>query len=567
MSDISNRDNNSNDDFDRDIDLMMTRRKNRPDAAASRPSPDMQNRAPRTDGVNGQPQAHNRVSYPAGNPTAEHAQNRAGSVNPANVHRPPAKNGADDKARRLSGAPKPRQGDVRRPDASNAVTPHSSAAQGVNINNAHSHAPELHAGQRIKHSPEESVPHINNRPIRPNPIKGKSTDSDPAATRVTEIGKKAVVPADKKDEKGKKAEADKDVGGQLAIGMVRALVYLVVVTVVAAIISIFVINVGNDVFAFVKSDEVIDVEIPENATSADIADILYENGVIKYKSVFKFYGKLKKISDDYVAGEYSVTPMMNYETLYYEFREKPVSGTSWITIPEGYTVDEIIDLMVSYGIGTKEGYVDAINNYDFDYWFVKELKDSGWDQNRFYRLEGYLFPDTYEFYNASSEVTVINKMLSRFDDIYTEAYKNRAAELNMTTDKIVIIASMIEKEAGQSSDYRNVSSVFYNRLNNAGKFSKLESDATVVYAIQHDTGERPKEVTGETIQYQSPYNTYTNDGLPPGAISNPGMNALKYALYPADTKYFYFVSSGDGVTLFASTNAEHENNKAIIKRK
>lgn len=366
--------------------------------------------------------------------------------------------------------------------------------------------------------------------------------------------------------KKKKKETPAEVGAGLVTGMLKTVIYIVVVAVIASVISIFVINVGNDVYAFVKSDEIIDVTIPEGATPDDIADILYENGVIKYKFIFKLYGQRKHYDEvSFVAGDYTVTPMMNYKDLYNEFREKPISGTSRITIPEGYTVDEIIDLMLSYGIGgSKEDYVEAINNYEYDYWFVKELDEKGTSTDRFYRLEGYLFPDTYEFYNASSAVTVIDRFLQRFDQVYKDVYKERAEEMNLTTDEVVILASMIEKEAGMSSDYRNVSSVFHNRLNNPSTYPRLESDATVVYAIHHLTGERPSDVTGETISFVSPYNTYQNNGLPPGAIANPGINAIKYALYPADTSYYYFVSSKDGITLFASTLAGHEANKASI---
>lgn len=378
---------------------------------------------------------------------------------------------------------------------------------------------------------------------------------------------------DKKDARDKKdgnrdkkvSKEERDVGGFIATNAVRAIVYLVVCTVIGAILSVAVINVGNDMFAFVKSDDVIEVEIPENATTSDVAEVLYENGVIEYKSMFKLYGKLKKKTEDFVAGEYSVTPMMSYSDLFAEFKPKPLSGTSRITIPEGYTVDELIDLMLSYNIGTKEGYVKVINEGNFDYWFVKELKEnesvmakleSG---ERFYLLEGYLFPDTYEFYNASDEWTVINKILARFDEIYTEKMKERATELGRTTDEVVTLASMIEKEAGMASDFRTVSSVFYNRLSKPGTYPKFQSDATVVYAIHHATGERPKKVNSETISYESPYNTYQVDGFPPSAIANPGMNALKYALYPADTNYYYFVSSGD-TTLFGRTAAEHQSN-------
>ncbi len=416
------------------------------------------------------------------------------------------------------------------------------------------------SGQRIVQKDKTDAE--KNGARRPINIKRTNDEVDNQATRKTDMSERVGMD----NGKNKKKKSSSDLGSEMVISMVKAVIYLVFVAVVAVVLSIFIINVGNDVFAFVKSDETVEITIPENATTEDVAEILYQNGIIKYKGIFTLYGNIKDIEENYVAGTFTVSPMMNYKSLIYELKPKPVSGTSWVTVPEGFTVDEIIDLMISYGIGgTKEDYADVINNGDFDYWFVEELETNGWSSDRFYRLEGYLFPDTYEFYNASDAYTVINKMLKRFSEVYTSTYKARAEEIGFTTDQVVTLASMIEKEAGFSSDFRNVSSVFHNRLNSGGTYPRMESDATVVYAIHHLTGERPTDVTGETISFESPYNTYQNNGLPPGAIANPGMNALKYALYPADTNYYFFVSSKSGTTLFASTVAGHEANKQAVK--
>lgn len=349
-------------------------------------------------------------------------------------------------------------------------------------------------------------------------------------------------------------------GADLMANSVKAITYIVLVLVVAIFISIFVIRVGNDVFAFVKSEETVEITIPEDATTQDIASILYDNGIISYPNIFKLYASVKKESGEYLAGDYTVSPSMSYDDLRNEFKPKAVEGTSWITIPEGYSTDEIIDLMLSYGIGERETYVDVINNYDFDYWFIDELEEKGIPEGRYYRLDGYLFPDTYQFYNSSSEVTVINKLLARFDQVFAEAYRSRAAELGYSVDDILSIASLIEKEAGTADDYRKVSSVFHNRLKRPSQFPMLQSDATTAYALQILTGERPKTVTPEDNNTDSPYNTYLNAGLPPGPISNPSASAIRYALYPMDSNYFYFISANDGSTFYASSLVEHNKN-------
>jgi len=282
----------------------------------------------------------------------------------------------------------------------------------------------------------------------------------------------------KNSEKKKKATIGE--GSNTVMSLVKCMAYITVVLIISIIISVFVIFAANDIYGFVKSSDPVEVTIPEDADVGDVAKILYDNKIINYKWLFKL-----KNGDvtDFCAGTYTVSPSMSYDKLIAEFREKVPTGVSWITIPEGFTTDEIINLMVENGIGEKEKYVDVINNYDFDYWFIDELGEDWAADGRIYRLDGYLFPDTYQFYNASSEETVIKKLLSRFNQVFVKSYKERGAELGYTVDEILTLASIIEKEAANQSEFGDVSSVFHNRLNNSANFPYLESDATVVYSI------------------------------------------------------------------------------------
>ena len=314
-------------------------------------------------------------------------------------------------------------------------------------------------------------------------------------------------------------------------------------------------------YAFVKSEEAVQVTIPPNTTLDELSQILYEDGVIRYPRIFKLYALYKHDDMDYIAGEYTISPMMNYSRILSEFKEKEITGTVRITIPEGYTTDDIINLFVNrYGIGTREGFVDVIQNYEFDYWFIRELEENGADKNRIYRLDGYLFPDTYDFYLNSSEQTVINRLLRRFSQIFTREYRNQCAELGFTVDQIVTLASMIEKEAAAPSEFFNVSSVFHNRLKMPDVYPRMESDATVVYAIEHETGERTVD-----LHYDTPYNTYLYDGLPPGPIANPSASAMLAALMVPETNFYYFVS-GNGVTYFSETKEEHDQRIEEIRQ-
>ncbi len=369
-------------------------------------------------------------------------------------------------------------------------------------------------------------------------------------------------PKKEKEERVRFADGE---GGNTVMSVIKAIVYIIFVVVISVFASVFIILVGNDVFAFVKNDEVRDIVIPENADIDAVADVLHENDIIAYPQIFKIYGALKEPEKGYefVQGTYSISPMYNYEELLFAFRETIDDGVTDIMIPEGYTTDEIINLFVSKGIGTKEGFVDVINNYDFDYWFIDELGEDWAADGRIYRLDGYLFPDTYQFYNNSSELTVVRKLLRRFNQIFTDEYREQCTAMGYTVDEMITLASMIEKEAGAASEFFYVSSVFHNRLNNPAAYPRLESDATIVYAIQHETGERPN-LTETT--YETPYNTYTYGGLPPGPIANPSASAILAALRPSKSNYFFFISDA-GVTKFSETKQQHDALVAELRKK
>ena len=384
--------------------------------------------------------------------------------------------------------------------------------------------------------------------------------SDAASTKVNKAVTINGAPATKKKPQPKQDQPDSD---RHVSNIVKVIAYVTFVLVISALLSVFIIMVANDVYAFVKSDEPVEVTIPEDASLNDVAEILHDNRVIKYPGLFKMYARLKHDPCEFIAGEYTVSPKLGYRELLSAFRPKALSGVSWVTIPEGYTTDEIIDLLVEKGIGSRERYVEVINNYDFDYWFIDELGDNWKETGRFYRLDGYLFPDSYEFYNASSEETVINRMLVRFKNIYTKEYRASAEQMGMTTDEVIKLASIIEKEAGTPADYGIVSSVFHNRMKSPWEYPYLESDATIVYAIQHATGTRPR-LTSEDLKYDSPYNSYTHEGLPPGPICSPSNSAILSALNPENTGYYFFVSSGNK-TYFSVTRAEHEAKVAEIR--
>jgi len=185
----------------------------------------------------------------------------------------------------------------------------------------------------------------------------------------------------------------------------------------------------------------------------------------------------------------------------------------------------------------------------FDYAFLRGVP------KRENRLEGYLFPDTYQFSLSEGAYSIINKMLARFDEIYTQEYRTRAKSLGMTDDEIITLASVIEREAQGDGDRKTVAGVFHNRLKNA-QYPYLESCATVQYILK----ERKPVLSVADTKIDSPYNTYQNPGLPAGPIASPGQKSIEAALYPEAHNYLFFVMDSTGKHRFAETFSEHQKN-------
>lgn len=227
-----------------------------------------------------------------------------------------------------------------------------------------------------------------------------------------------------------------------------------------------------------------------------------------------------------------------------------ISSTVKVTIPEGYTVAQIFDLLVKKGAcASTEFLYDALEDYDFsEYSLIKDIKPN---ENRCFLLEGYLYPDTYEFYRLSKGSTVISKILNNMEKRITNDIRAKAAEMGYTTDEILTIASLIEKETGDFENMPIVASVIYNRLN---KPMRLELDCTRNYITFYV---KPY-ISGDENRYNSFYNTYKCSALPAGPICNPGAKAIQAALNPSQTDYFFFFSDPDGNYHFTATIEEHE---------
>ena len=345
----------------------------------------------------------------------------------------------------------------------------------------------------------------------------------------------------------------------------------------ALLITFLVIRTGVKV-AYNKLAQPVDpsdptpivVEIPKGSGASAIAKILYEAGgegepgLIKNKAVFKVYVDFMNKSSGLKAGTYILSRNMSISDIVNIIcTGNPPRNTVKFTISEGMTVEAIAAKLVDKGIlKSEDRFLEMCRtgaDFTNSHWFVKQLVEEG-RPDRVYMLEGYLFPDTYEVYEDATEEEVITKMLDRFNEIYSRKYIERAEELDLTMDQVVILASIIEKEA-KAFDFNKVSAVFFTRLE---RDMPLYSDATLGYILKTNA----IEFSQEELDIDSPYNTYKYSGFPAGPISNPGQAAIEAALYPNEQYmeegyiFFCLMDPSTGALVFAKTAEEHAANVA-----
>ena len=353
--------------------------------------------------------------------------------------------------------------------------------------------------------------------------------------------------------------------------VIKALIYIIAIITVSVALAVFAISCANDVFAFVKEEKTVEVVIPDYVTSDELSEILGEAGAINYPWLFRLYCDLKDVDTSpaykFQSGSYTISTAMNYDTLMLSFVETTTLTTVRNTFPEGATVDEIIALFEANGCSTREKFLECMETYDFtvNYDFLSGIDMTG----RYYLLEGYLYPDTYDFYTGRAPEYYLCRLLDQFAKVFRQSkFFETAEQTGYTVDQLLTIASIIEKEAYQQNDFDIVSSVIHNRLLDPETFPKLECDSTVVYALSCEAGKRVTDITLEDLQMDNPYNSYQKEGLPPGPICNPSYNSIACAFDPADTeeKYYYFVSDKYGTMYYATTLKDHEANIAAIKK-
>ncbi len=374
-------------------------------------------------------------------------------------------------------------------------------------------------------------------------------DEEPVYKEKTEQKQSASKKADDEAKKRKKRIYN------TAYNWLLTVIWVSAVLAVSVFIATFALSSINDLVGFSKESKEIQITIPEGANLSDIADILESNGVIDEPFTFEVYARIKEKEGKLAPGTYTLNSNLGYDQIFQVLRSKENEReVVSLTFPEGMTVSEIAKLLDENNVCKYDEFIAAVNTETFEYEFETMM---GTNEYIYHKWEGYLFPDTYEFFTNSTPRSVMAKFISNFNNKIS-GYYVRMQELGMSLDEVITLASMIQSEAAYMDDMEKVSSAFHNRLAPNSGFTLLQSDVTWFY---YDEEIKPY-ITDEALSdaYHESYDTYYKNGLPVGPICNPGINAIEAALYPANTNYYYFVTDTDGVFYYAATLAEHEQN-------
>ena len=328
----------------------------------------------------------------------------------------------------------------------------------------------------------------------------------------------------------------------------RSLGYYSAILIAAVLLSCWICHIGNEVLGLVRPDKEITIMIEEGQTSVyAVAKALKQAEIIDHPNVFFLYGKLKKTAG-FFEGEFTLNCKSDYNQLIRALKRDPAKKDKvQFTIQPGYTQEDLVTTLCdSLEYLEREELENVLQNYDFsEFTFAEHLPE------RNYRLEGYLYPDTYEMYEGESAVAVVRRILSRFEEkVLTEENLKKISKSDYKLDEIITLASILQKESGK--DPKKAAGVYLNRLKSETN-PYLESQATVAYILPAGHG----NVTESDIRTSDPYNTYRNAGLPKGPITNPSEEMILAVLDAEETKDLYFVTREDGEMFFAQSRTEH----------
>ena len=387
--------------------------------------------------------------------------------------------------------------------------------------------------------------------------------------------KNAAKAASKKAKLEKKKSSNANFGYNFIKSLLITSVCVIFIGTVVTVVSSIAFSFMNDVLVIDKEGKnySVTVEVPEGADYDQIFDLLVDKGLVNQPLLTDFFCKFRhynyysyldeetgetiKEYVEYSPGVYQIDADSGIENildsmLVYNNVEK---DTVTVTFPEGWTIAEIFEKLDKYEVCDAEKLYANLDVAASQFGFISEIPDN---EGRYRKAEGYLFPDTYDFYIGESASSVIEKLMGNFSSKWLPEYDVRLKELGMTKDEIMTLASIIQGEAKDGSQMAAISGVIHNRLNNSASYPTLDMDSTADYVKKLKSYNILTEV--HYSMYLESYNTYSQIGLPPGPICNPGETAIYAALYPDESNYYFFCHDANGEIYFASTATEHQEN-------
>lgn len=332
-------------------------------------------------------------------------------------------------------------------------------------------------------------------------------------------------------------------------------VWVVMVVLVGITLASYLIDGANDFFAVGRDDGTATVVIPKDVTSEELSEILYQNGAINKAEFFNIFCMVTADMEYFVPGTYAIDKKMDYQGIisYLQGGQENFEVVT-ITFQEGMTVEEVAKKLESNGVADADEILEACKSQNFNnYDMIGRIEN---DKDRYYLLEGYLFPDTYDFYLNEDVKSVVGKLLNNFQVRITSDVYSKIENSGYSLEEIITLASIIQAEAANKADMYIISAILHNRLENGYNMDiyTLGCDSTMYYPYKN----REDAPSG----YLSSYNTYEIKGLPAGPICSPGIDAIKAAVSPSaeGENYYYFCHDSDGNPYYASTASQHQEN-------
>ncbi|MCL2003361.1 MAG: endolytic transglycosylase MltG [Oscillospiraceae bacterium] len=315
-------------------------------------------------------------------------------------------------------------------------------------------------------------------------------------------------------------------------GCLRGILYFVCITTASLFLAIFGWNCVNDVLALIKPDKEVQITIAEDFNTRELARELAELGVVNYAWLFSLFCDYTDAEEHIEPGTYTINSRLDYNAIVRSFVIIPVREEVTISIPDARTLLETLTIIAEAGVSDLESLLREADEGEFAFSFLDDVPMQPG------RLEGYLFPDTYVFYTTASPRSVLRRILNNFNLKFSDNLRKPLATMDYSLNEILTIASLIQMEAANSSEMKSISAVIHNRLN-SNTLRNLEIDATSVYLMGRENIHSAADVR-EGRLIDSPYNTFLYEGLPPGPICSPGTEAIRAALWPDSTRYYFY---------------------------